>query len=155
MNSNESTLLEAIKNMLTAKAELGLAIHDLKKKEERTPNAQYHQQDTEDQFRIKLNKPEISMFDAISAAFFQTHSYLNIDSPNFNIAFKKQMDGSVVPQSEQELALKYLDELRKGQDMPVGGRPDKREHNEFTDSREQSKGLQDQKAMRKATGHEA
>lgn len=152
MNKSESLLLEALKNMLSDKAQLGLAIH---KPKETSHDAQFHWQDVEDRFRIKINKPEISMFDSINGAFFHTHSYKNIDDPQFDISFQKQMDGMVVPHSEQKLALKYLDELRKELKMPVGGRQDKLEHNEFTNSEEGTVGLQDQKDMAKAVGHEA
>ena len=153
MNESESLLLEAVKNMLSDKAQLGLSIH---KPEETSHNTQFHWQDVEDKFRIKLNKPEISMFDSISGAFFHTHSYKNIDDPQFVISFSKQMDGMAVPQSEQKLALKYLEELKKELKMEIpSGRFDKMEHHEFTNSEEESTGLQDQKDMAKATGHEA
>jgi len=152
MDKNESLLLEAVKNMLSDKAQLGLSIHN---QEETSHNTQFHWQDVEDKFKIKINKPEISMFDSINGAFFHTHSYKNIDDPQFNLSFKKQMDGMVVPHSEQEIALKYLEELRKEFKMPTDGRHDKMQHNEFTNSEEETTGLQDQKDMAKATGHEA
>ena len=152
MNRNESVLLEAIKNMLSDKAKLGLSIHNT---EETSHNAQFHYQDVEDRFKIKTNTPDISMYDAINGAFFHTHSYMNIDSPQFDLAFKKQMDGMAIPHSEQELALKYLNDIRKELKMPVDGRVDKLEHEEFSNSEEQSVGLQNQKDMAKAVGHEA
>lgn len=152
MDRNETLLLEAITNMLSDNAKLGLSIHNV---EETSHNTQFHYQDVEDRFKIKLNNPDISMFDSINGAFFHTHSYKNIDDPQFNISFKKQMDGMVVPHSEQELALKYLEELKAELKMPTGGRVDKMEHDEFTNSEEHSTGLQDQKDMAKATGHEA
>lgn len=152
MNKHESMLLEAISNMLSDKAQLGLSIH---KPQETSHCAQFELENIKDKFRIKINNPEISMFDSISGAFYHTHSYKNIDDPQFDISFKKQMDGMVVPHNEQDLALKYLDELRKEFKTKIGGRADKMEHEEFTNSEEGSFGLQDQKAMLKATGHEA
>ncbi len=152
MHNNEVLLLEAIKNMLGDRAELGLAIH---KTEETSHNTQFHYQDVEDRFKIKLNQPEITMFESISGAFFHTHSYLNIDSPKFDLSFRKQMDGMAIPHSEQEQALKYLYELREELNMPTDGRPDKLQHTEFSNSEEHSTGLQDQNDMREATGHEA
>lgn len=153
MNKNESILLEAVKNMLSDRAQLGLAIHN---QEETSHNTQFHWQDVEDKFKIKINDPKISMFDSISGAFYHTHSYKNIDDPQFDISFKKQMDGMAIPHSEQDLAIKYLDELRKELKMEAeGGREDKMEHNEFTNSEEESTGLQNQKEMAKVTGHEA
>ena len=152
MNKNESLLFEAVKNMLDDKAQLGLSIHNT---EETSHNSQFQWEDTKDRFRIKTNNPDISMFDSVNSAFNHTHSYKNIDDPQFNISLKKQMDGMVIPHTEQELALKYLDEIRKESKLECGGRPDKMGHNEFTNSREQSSGLQNQRDMAKASGHEA
>lgn len=155
MNSNESMLLEAIKNMLSDTAELGLSIHDLKGKREQAHNAQDNYQEIEDKFRVHLSSdPDITLFDLICGAFVQTHSYKSIDSPDFERSFRKQM-GATVPPQEKDIAIKYLEKLRKEFTAPVGGRPDKMEHNVATDSAEQAVGLQDQKEMRKASGHEA
>ena len=117
MNSHESLLLEAITNMLNSVTKLGLDYHG--EKEERSHQAQFHIQDCEDEFRIKINKPNITHYDAISAAFFQTHSYKNIDDPAFNLAFRKQMTGMAVPPEQIDLALKYLEALRKELKMPT------------------------------------
>jgi len=154
MNKNESMLLEAVKNMLSDTAALGLSIHGQHKE---SKNELKHDRyfDIENKFKIKINSPDISMFDSISSAFHHTNSYKNPDDPQFDISFKKQMDGMVVPDNEQELALKYLDDLRKELGMETGGRVDKLQHEEFTNSAQQSAGLADQKDMAKATGHEA
>jgi len=152
MNKNESLLFEAVKNMLSDKAQLGLSIHS---PEETSHNTQFQWEDIKDKFRIKINDPDISMFDSISSAFNHTHSYKNIDDPEFTISFRKQMDGMTIPHSEQELALKYLDEVRKELKLERGGRPDKMEHSEFTNSEEQSSGLQNQKDMAEVMGNEA
>lgn len=152
MNQNESLLLEALKNMLSDKTKLGLSIHN---REETSHNTQFHWEDVEDKFRLKINTPKILMYEPISSAFRHTHSYLNIDDPKFDLSFRKQMDGMAVPHSEQELALKYLDELRKEYSMEEDGRIDKMQHVEFTNSEEESTGLPNRKDMRKATEHEA
>ena len=152
MNRNESILFEAVKNMLDDKAQLGLSIHNT---EETSHNAQFHWEDIADKFRIKINNPKITMFDAISGAFYHTHSYKNIDDPQFDISFRKQLDGLSVPQVEQKLVLKYIEELRTELKAEVGGREDKLEHDEFTNSEEQSAGLQDQNEMAKVTNNEA
>lgn len=151
MDSSEALLLEAVKNMLGDKAKLGLSIHNV---EETSHNTQFHYQDVEDKFRIKINQPTITMFDSISGAFFHTHSYLNIDDPKFDFSFRKQMDSMAIPHNEQTQALKYLSELRKELKMPIGGRYDAMEHVEFTNSQEHSTGLANQNDLRKVTGHE-
>ena len=145
MNSAEILLLEAMKNMLDDKAKLGLAIHKVK---ETSHTAQFSHQNIENKFKIKLNQPNIIMFESISAAFHHTHSYQNIDNPQFELSFRKQMDGMSVPQNEQNLAIKYLDQLRNELKMPVGGRIDRLEHVEFTNSAEASEGLVDLSKMR-------
>ena len=150
MNTNEILLLEAISNMLSDSAKLGLSIH---KQEETTHNAQFHYQDVEDKFRIKINDPSITMHDAISGAFYHTHSYKNIDDPQFKICFKKQMDGMAVPHPEQKLAIKYFEDLLKELKFEVGGRQDKLQHNEFTTSDEQSVGMADQTDMSEIIGN--
>jgi len=152
MNKNESLLFEAVKNMLDDKAQLGLSIHNT---EETSHNTQFEWEDVKYRFRIKINNPDITMFDSINSAFNHPHSYKNIDDPQFTISFSKQMDGMAIPPPEQELALKYLEEIRKELKLECGGRPDKMEHEEFTNSREQSAGLQNQKDMAEVSGHEA
>jgi hypothetical protein len=147
MNTNESLLLEAISNMLSDSAQLGLSIH---KKEETSHNAQFHYQDVEDKYRIKINDPAITLYDAINGAFYHTHSYKNIDDPQFEICFKKQMDGMSIPHPEQKLAIKYYKDLLKELKFEAEGRPDKLEHEEFTTSNEQSVGMADQKEMSQA-----
>jgi len=154
MNKKESMLLEAVSNMLNDTAELGLSIHDT---EETSHFAQFHNEDIKNKFRLKINNPNITMFDAISAAFYHTHSYKNIDDPKFIISFKKQMDGLSIPQNEQDMAIKYLEELRDEFDshVPNGRKESTTYHHEFTDSDEQTVGLQNQKDMSKVSENEA
>jgi len=117
MNANEKLLVEAVRSMLSDRAKLGLAFHG--EPEERSHMVQFQQQGTEDMFRIKINKPEITHYEAVSGAFFHTHSYRNLDDPQFELAFRKQMSGMTVPPDQQDLAVKYLGELRNELEMPV------------------------------------
>lgn len=115
MNRSESLLLEAVKNMLDDRVKLGLSIHDGRK--EKSHTVQFDRENIENTMRVKLNDPKISMYDSICGAFFHMHSYKNIDDPSFDLAFRKQMNGMVVPPEEQDLAIKYLDEIRKEYDL--------------------------------------
>jgi hypothetical protein len=151
MDSAESLLLEAMKNMLSDKIDLGLGFHG--DTEERSHMTQFHWQDVEDMMRVKLNNPAIDHHESISGAFFHTHSYKNIDDPRFDLAFRKQMSGMVVPNNEQELALKYVDEIRNELDMPV--RKAVPPYAPHTSSAEQSTGTPDMDGMRDATEQRA
>ena len=150
MNHPERLLLEAVKNMLGDKAQLGLAFH--KKPEERSHMAQFHIQNVEDTFKIKINDPGIRFYDSIAGAFFHTHSYKNIDDPQFDLAFRKQMSGMAVPIEEQTLAIKYLDEIREDLDMPVDGRKTViKQFEPNTSSAERSTGIADLDGIKEVT----
>lgn len=147
MKHNEKLFLEAVSNMFSDAAKLGLAYHG--DTDERSHYVQYHWQSAEDMYRIKINNPKITHYEAISAAFFHTHSYKNIDDPSFDLAFRKQLTGSAVPPDQIDLALKYLDELRKELDMPV--QHSGRRIDTFSNSAESATGSQNVEGLRQAT----
>jgi hypothetical protein len=121
MTKSESMLLEAVRNMLDADEQLGLKFH--KRPEERSHKVQFKREDIYHTFRIKLNNSKISQFDNISAAFKATHDHCSIDDPRFDIEFKGRMSksGVPVPTKEQDLAMKYLEEVRKEFDAGLRG----------------------------------
>jgi len=159
MNGNEKLLLEAISNMLDDKTKLGLSFHKIPERgkgesNEKSHNVQFRWEDIEDTMRLKLNAdPKITMYEAISGAFFHTHSYKNIDDPDFVLCFKKQMSGAgnSVPLVEQEIALKHLDSIIREFYDNQAYRADKMEHEEFTNSGEQSVGFNNIKDKREVT----
>jgi len=150
MNHNENLLVEAIRNMFDDSAKLGLAYHD--EPEERAHQAQFHQEAVENMFRIKANNPKISQYEAITGAFFQTHSYRNIDDPAFTLAFRKQMTGMHVSPDQIDLALKYVDEIRKELKMPE--QHSGRRIDTFSDSAEEATSSANVQDLRQATGVE-
>lgn len=116
MDRNEQLLAEAVSNMLSDRAALGLDFH--KNAKETSHFVQSRHQDIECEFRVRANVPDMNLYEAVTAAFYHTHSYRNIDDPKFDEAFMKQM-GDIVPQSDKELALEILYTMRKeiGQDI--------------------------------------
>jgi hypothetical protein len=147
MDRIEKMLSEAINGLLNDRAELGLAFHN--GVEETSHFTQFHWNNLEDAFRIKINNPNIKHYESLSGAFFQTHSYRNIDDPRFELSFRKQMSGMAVPPQEQELAIKYVEELRNDFDMPV--RDTGRRKDNWSASAEESTGYSDMESLRNVT----
>lgn len=111
MNPKEKLLVEAIRNLLSdSNDSLGLVFH--KGTEETSHMAQFRHQDIENEFRVRANDPKMNLYEAVTAAFYHTHSYRNIDDPDFDQAFLKQM-GDIVPESDKALALEILNNIRK------------------------------------------
>ena len=155
MKQQEKLLLEAIKNMLSDNVKLGLVFHPIHAKYEEPADhkTQFHIQHVEDMMRIKLNNPKIRLYEAISGAFFHTHSYKNIDDPQFDLAFRKQMSGMVVPIVEQDLAVQYLNEIREELGMNIYGRETRlAPPRPNTSSAEQYTGLADLDGIRQSMG---
>ena len=109
MKDDEKLLLEAIKNMLHDKVKLGLQIHNDDKRDEKL-NPHDLQHAIEDEFRVRINIPEITMFDAVCAAFHHTHSYMNFGY-EFIEAFRKQLQSLKVPQKEIEIILNHVETM--------------------------------------------
>ena len=110
MNPKERMLFEAVQNMLKDKTSYGLDFH--KGNVEDSHHAQFRHQDIEKTFKIKVNQPNVNMYEYVCAAFHHTHSYRNIDDPKFDLAFQKQM-GKIVPKTDQAIAFKVLNDMRK------------------------------------------
>ena len=148
MDSNEKMLLEAVKHMLDDAVQLGLSYHG--EKEERSHMTQFHWEDVEKMFRVKINQPEITYYELVSGAFRNTHSHKNIDDPAFELSFRKQMGGGAVPNEQQDLAIKYVTELREELSMPV--RDTGRRVDNWSGSSEEGTGNKNLEDKRDATG---
>ena len=124
MDSKEAILLEAVKNMLDDKVKLGLSFHG--EPDEKSHTVQFHNEEVRASFRIKANNAKIKHYDSVCQAFNHTYSYLNIDNPKFITAISKQMRALAIPNEEQELVLKYIDEINKETKCEIDG-------NQFSD----------------------
>lgn len=154
MNSNESILLEALKNMLNDKASLGLGQYKKSEEQEKwggpVPPCNYEY--IENMFRLKINKPSTTHFEAISGAFFQTHSYKNLFHPTFDESFNHQMVNMIVPENERQEALKVVSEIRD--DLSETEFPQASSNVRSSTTSKVKKGRPDMRDMRKATGHD-
>lgn len=69
----------------------------------------------QDKFRLELINSDCTMVDAICGAFYQTHSYKNIDNPKFAESFEQNMRSAeyAIPTKQREKALKILKKIAK------------------------------------------
>jgi len=101
LNNDEKYLLEAVKNVLDAKA-LGLLSGDNKHKET-SHFQQFQHEDIQSMMLLKVNKSPFAT--AIMAAFAKNHSYKYLDDPTFTEGFVRDMKAMAIPANEQQKAV--------------------------------------------------
>lgn len=111
LNTDERLLVEAINNLFSSDAKLGLAAHlkqiDAMGEHERGYEHLHGQID--EMFALKTANSVHA--DALGQAFFKVHSYKYLDDPSFRIAMEKEMLSTGVPAEERKKALDHIDKI--------------------------------------------
>lgn len=118
LREDEEKVVFALRNALratrTLKEESSLADmlsqvkHD---DDESSHTSQFRWEGIDDAFKLKVAGSEFE--DAITSAFFQTHSYKYIDHPTFAKSFRKELTARALPTKEIETALDHVETLQK------------------------------------------
>jgi len=114
LNKKETTLLEALKNMLQQDVKLGLSVHN------NTDDEQYlsaergyeylHNQIDE---MFSLRAAEITHTDGVCQAFRKVHSYKYVDDPSFETAMQKEMVAQGIPKEDRTKAIGWIPQILK------------------------------------------
>jgi len=117
LDTNEKTLVEAIKSMLNSDDEIGLAFHK-DDEENRSERGYEYLHNNIDQL-VELKTAELTHATSIMAGFRKVHDYKYIDDPTFKTALKKEMTAMAVPADErakiETIIDKVIDEVKNEQ----------------------------------------
>jgi hypothetical protein len=80
--------------------------HDV---EETSHQSQFRWEGIDDAFKLKAAGSPYE--DALTSAFFQTHTYKYLDNPTFKLSFERELRQRAVPTSEMNDALGHVDSL--------------------------------------------
>lgn len=118
LREDEEKVVLALRNALRATRTLTeeTSLADMLKQvkhddEETSHTSQFRWEGIDDAFKLKVAGSEFE--DAITSAFFQTHSYKYIDHPTFAKSFRKELTARALPTKEIDAALGYLETLQK------------------------------------------
>jgi len=81
------------------------------KGDETAHHSQFRWEGIDDAFKLKVAGNPFE--DAITSAFFQTHTYKYIDNPTFKKSFQKELTQRAIPTIEVDGAMKHFDSLVK------------------------------------------
>ncbi|MEM3000677.1 MAG: hypothetical protein QXP41_00595 [Candidatus Nitrosocaldus sp.] len=111
LSKHEKTILEAISNMLSQDAKLGLAIHKSLPGYEKTTDhhSQFRWEGINDLFTLKVSDSPFK--DALTSAFYAVHSHKYINDPTFKISFNREMCARAIPHDLRTKCLKYVDDI--------------------------------------------
>ena len=101
-----NSLRETINENTTLQDMLKSVSHDT---DETSHNSQFRWEGIDDAFKLKVAGNPFE--DAITSAFFQTHTYKYLDHPTFNLSFERELRQRAVPTQEIESAMSKLSEL--------------------------------------------
>lgn len=123
LDKTSQQLLEALKNSLRATITEGTTLADMLKdvgqeSHEGEQSSQFRWEGIDDAFKLKVAGSPHE--DAITSAFFQTHSYKYLDNPTFKLSFERELRQRAVPTNEITSALGYVDKLVKELDNNPG-----------------------------------
>jgi len=105
----ESTLLEAVKNMLDDVA-LGDKTHKNRRDEETANTFTFLHEEIEQHYR--LSTINLTHHDSICSAFNKIHSHKYLDDPGFALSMRKEMTARGIPLEEQVSALAAVETVR-------------------------------------------
>ena len=80
--------------------------HDV---DESSHTSQFRWEGIDDNFKLKVAGSAYE--DAITSAFFQTHTYKYLDNPTFKLSFERELHARAVPTEELNSALQHVDSL--------------------------------------------
>lgn len=107
-------LRNALRNTRTLKEESTLAamLDQVKHgNDETSHHSQLRWEGIDDAFRLKVAGNPFA--DAITSAFFQTHTYKYVDHPTFAKSFRNELSARALPTKEIDNALGFLETLQK------------------------------------------
>jgi len=105
----EKAFITAFKHMMDRAKEIGL-VNYVAGRPDDEHKAQLNETAIEELFKIMINKPEITAYDQICAAFHHTICYSSIENPKFIGQFNAEMAAMKVPTNEMT---KAIDEATK------------------------------------------
>jgi hypothetical protein len=77
--------------------------------EETSHHSQFRWEGIDDTFKLKVAGSPYE--DALTSAFFQTHTYKYLDNPTFKLSFERELRQRAVPTNEMTDALGHVDSL--------------------------------------------
>jgi len=115
MNDSEEKAILALRNLLkedliSEETTLQDMLKHVKSDSEETSHlSQFRWEGIDDAFQLKVSDSPHK--DAITSAFFQTHTYKYVDNPTFELSFERELRQRAVPQKEVKLAVDSMHEL--------------------------------------------
>lgn len=116
LNEAESKVVNALRNVLKESRVVSedTTLQDMldsvkNDSEETSHHSQFRWEGIDDAFKLKVSGSPFE--DAITSAFFQTHSYKYVDHPTFKESFLKELTARSVPDKELQNAVKQFDSL--------------------------------------------
>lgn len=106
LNRNEQAILEAMSNLLSQDAKLGLSVHHDK---EVSHGSQFRWEGIGDLFTLKVAGNPYR--DSLTSAFYAVHSHKYIDHPHFKLSLDKELSARGLPATVREAALKHIDAI--------------------------------------------
>ena len=104
----ERLLFEEMKTLLGDKTQLGLSVHK-KDQQDQSNTGQWLHEDIDQQFA--LDTIDLVHHSEVTAAFKKVHDYKYLDSPTFQVSFRRELTAQAVPAKEVDEALKILEKL--------------------------------------------
>lgn len=117
LDKKQQRLVEAIRSTLKASVIDESVLADMLKDvqtdvpDETAHGSQFRWEGIDDAFRLKVAGTPHE--EAITSAFYQTHSYKYLDHPTFKIAFERELKQRAVPTAGIQDAMEHIDTLTK------------------------------------------